>query len=130
MYPDYNAIVNEFIRPVVSIFLFAFLILGWVTAFTLMKENTVLRTKLGQEEEKIKEGLKIWILRKSAPIVLPFYSVKTFISEKQLQPLLNHIVKKKNKILKLAFRLDVAISFIPSTFRVDSARTNWGVRKQ
>ncbi len=43
MYPDYNAMVNEFIRPVVSLFLFVFLILGWVTALMLMKENTIIK---------------------------------------------------------------------------------------
>ncbi|MCW8810330.1 MAG: hypothetical protein OQK64_05170, partial [Ignavibacteriaceae bacterium] len=86
MYPDYNVIVNEFVRPVVFIFLFAFLILGWVTAFMLMKENTVLRIKLGKEEENAKEGFKIWIIRKSAPIVLALYSVKSFMWEEQLQP--------------------------------------------
>jgi hypothetical protein len=130
MYPDYNAIVNEFVRPVIFIFLFAFLILGWVTAFMLMKENTVLRIKLGKEEENAKEGFKIWVIRKSAPIVLTLYSVKSFMWEEQLQPLLKQIVRKRNKILKLAFRLDIAISIISSTFRLASARTNWGERKQ
>jgi len=130
MHPDYNAIVNEFIRPVVSIFLFAFLILGWITAFMLMKENTSLRIKLGMEEGRIKEGFKIWILRKSAPIVLLFYSIETFLLEKQIHPLFKNIIKKKNKILKLAFKLDIAISVISNAFRVASARTNWGLRKQ
>ena len=129
MQPDFNAMVNEFIRPVVFIFLFAFLILGWVTAFMLMKENTVLRIKLGMEGESVKEGFKIWIIRKSAPIVLALYSVKSFMWEEQLQPLLKQIVRKKNKILKMAFRLDIAISIISSTFRLASAR-NWGERKQ
>jgi hypothetical protein len=129
MYPDYNAVVNEFIRPVVFIFLFAFLILGWVTAFMLMKENTALRIKLGKEGENIKEGFKIWIIRKSAPIVLALYSVKSFMWEEQLQPLLKHIQKKRNKILKLAFRLDIPISIISSTFRLASVR-NWGEKKQ
>jgi len=129
MQPDFNAMVNEFIRPVVFIFLFAFLILGWVTAFMLMKENTVLRIKLGMERENVKEGFKIWIIRKSAPIVLALYSVKSFMWEEQLQPLLKQIVRKKNKILKMAFRLDIAISIISSTFRLASAR-NWGERKQ
>ncbi|MCW8995739.1 MAG: hypothetical protein OQK77_07980 [Psychromonas sp.] len=95
-----------------------------------MKENTVLRIKLGKEEENAKEGFKIWIIRKSAPIVLALYSVKSFMWEEQLQPLLKHIVKKRNKILKLAFRLDIAISIISSTFRLASTRTNWGERKQ
>jgi len=130
MYPDYNAMVNEFIKPVISFFLFAFLVLGWVTAFMLIKENTILKIKLGKEEEKVKEGFKIWVLRKSAPIVLPFYSIETYLLEKQIQPLLKQIMKKKNKILKLAFRLDIAISIISNAFRFASARTNWGVGKQ
>jgi hypothetical protein len=130
MYPDYYAIVNEFIKPVVFIFLFAFLILGWVTAFTLMKENTLLRIKLGKEEEKITEGFKVWLLRKSAPFVLQFYSIKSFLWEELFQPLLKLIVKKRKKILKLAFRLDIAFSIISSTFKLASARTNWGMRKQ
>ncbi|MEJ2103634.1 MAG: hypothetical protein P8X47_03540 [Ignavibacteriaceae bacterium] len=130
MYPDYYAIVNEFIKPVVFIFIFAFLILGWVSAFTLMKENTLLRIKLGKEEVKIKEDFKVWLLRKSAPFVFQFYSVKFFLWEEEIQPLLKQIVKKKKKILKLAFRLDIAFSIISSTFRLASARINWGVRKQ
>lgn len=130
MYPDYYAIVNEFIKPVAFIFLFAFLVLGWVSAFTLMKENTLLRIKLGKEEAKIKEGFKVWLLRKSAPFVLQLYSVKTYLGEEQFQPLLKQMVKKKKKILKLAFRLDIAFSIISSTFRLASARTNWGIRKQ
>ena len=130
MQPDYPAMVNDFIKPVVSLFLFVFLILGLVTALMLMRENTILRIKLGMEGENVKEGFKIWIIRKSAPIVLALYSVKSFMWEEQLQPLLKHIVKKRNKILKLAFRLDIAISIISSTFRLASARTNWGQRKQ
>ena len=69
MYPDYNAMINEFIRPVVSLFLFVFLILGWVTAFMLIRENTILKIKLGKEDERIKENFKIWILRKTAPFL-------------------------------------------------------------
>ena len=130
MYPDYYAIVNEFIKPVVFIFLFAFLILGWVTAFSLMKENTLLRIKLGKDEEKVKEGFKVWLLRKSAPFVFQFYSVKSFLLEEQFQPLFKQMVQKKKKFLKLAFRLDVAFSIISSTFKLASARINWGVRKQ
>ena len=130
MYPDYYTIVNEFIKPVVFILLFAFLILGWVTALTLMKENTLLRIKLGKEEEKVKEGFKVWLLRKSAPLVFQFYSVKSFLWEEEIQLLLKQIVKRKKKILKLAFRLHIAISIISSTFRLASARINWGLRKQ
>ena len=124
MYPDYNAMVNEFIRPVVSLFLFVFLILGWVTAFMLMKENTLLKIKLGKEDEKIKEGFKIWILRKSAPIVSPLYSVKTFLRERQFLPLLKQVVKKRSKILKLAFRLAIVTSIISNVFGINSSRTN------
>jgi len=124
MYPDYNAMVNEFIRPVVSLFLFVFLILGWVTALMLMKENTLLKIKLGKEDEKIKEGFKIWILRKSAPIVLPLYSVKTFLRERQFLPLLKQVVKKRSKILKLAFRLAIVTSIISNVFGVNSSHTN------
>ena len=130
MYPDYYTIVNEFIKPVVFILLFAFLILGWVTALTLMKENTLLRIKLGKEEEKVKEGFKVWLLRKSAPLVFQFYSVKSFLWEEEIQLLLKQIIKRKKKILKLAFRLHIAISIISSPFRLASARINWGLRKQ
>ena len=129
MYPDYYAIVNEFLKPVAFIFLFAFLILGWVSAFTLMKENTLLRIKLGKEEAKIKEGFKVWLLRKSAPFVFQYYSIKSFLWEEEFQPLLKQIVKKKKKILKLAFRLDIAYGILSSTFRLASPRTNWGIRK-
>jgi len=124
MYPDYNAMVNEFIRPVVSLFLFVFLILGWVTALMLMKENTLLKIKLGKEDEKIKEGFKIWILRKSAPIVLPLYSLKTFLRERQFLPLLKQVVKKRSKILKLAFRLAIVTSIISNVFGINSSHTN------
>jgi hypothetical protein len=124
MYPDYNAMVNEFIRPVVSLFLFVFLILGWVTAFMLMKENTLLKIKLGKEDEKIKEGFKIWILRKSAPIVLPLYSVKTFLRERQFLPLLKQAIKNRSKILKSAFRFAMVSSIISTVFGIDSSRTN------
>ena len=130
MSPDYNAMVNEFIKPVASFFLFAFLILGWVTAFMLKKENTILRIKLGKEEERIKEGFKIWVLRKSAPIIFPLYSAKTYSFEKQFQPLLKHVVKNKSKILKLAFRLQIVISIILTALRIASARITWEVRKQ
>jgi hypothetical protein len=124
MYPDYNAMVNEFIRPVVSLFLFVFLILGWVTAFMLMKENTLLKIKLGKEDEKVKEGFKIWILRKSASIVLPLYSVKTFLQERQFLPLLKLVVKKRSKILKLAFRIAIVTSIISNVFGINSSHTN------
>lgn len=128
MYPDYNAIVNEFIRPVISLFLFVFMILGWITAFNLMKENTLLRIKLGKEDERIKEDFKIWILRKSAPLVLPLYSFKTFVQGNQFQPLLKHLINKKGKILKLAFRLDLVTSIVSTVFGFVSTRTNLEVR--
>jgi len=118
MQPDYNAMVNEFIRPVVSLFLFVFLILGWVTAFRLMKENTILRIKLGKEDEKIRESVKTWILRKSAPIVLPIYDFKTSLLEKQFYPAFKNLSKKK--VLKLAFRFSVVTSIASSIFGVDT----------
>lgn len=121
MYPDYNAMVNEFIRPVVSLFLFVFLILGWVTAFRLMKENTLLRIKLGKEDERIKEDFKVWILRKTAPIVLPVYSFKTFVQEKQFYPAIKKVFRKKN--IKLAFRIGLVTSIISNVFGIDSNRS-------
>ncbi len=124
MYPDYNAMVNEFIRPVVSLFLFVFLILGWVTALMLMKENTLLKIKLGKEDEKVRESFKIWILRKSAPIVLPLYSSTTYLQEKQFLPLLKHVAKNRSKILKSAFRFAMVSSIISTVFGIDSSRTN------
>lgn len=122
MYPDYNAMVNEFIRPAVSLFLFVFLILGWVTAFMLMKENTILRIKLGKEDERIKEDFKIWLLRKTAPFVFSLYKVKASLQE-ELQPYLKHVVRKNRKILKLAFRLNILTSIISTVFGIVSSRT-------
>lgn len=120
MYPDYNAMVNEFIRPVVSLFLFVFLILGWVTVFMLMKENSLLRIKLGKEEEKVKEDFKIWILRKSAPIVSPIYDLKLYLQEKQFYPTIKNLSKKK--ALKLVFRFGVVTSIISNIFSTDTSR--------
>jgi len=130
MSPDYNAMVNEFIRPVVSLFLFIFLILGWVTVFMLMKENTLLRIKLGKEDEKVKEDFKIWVLRKSAFIMLPIYSVKTIIWKKQFLPAIKHAFKKRGKVLKLAFRLAIVNNMFSTVFGIVSSRINFEVRKQ
>ena len=122
MYPDYNAMVNEFIRPVVSLFLFIFLILGWVTAFMLMRENTILKIKLGKEDEKLKESFKIWLLRKTAPFVFSLYTAKASLQD-QIQPSLKYFVRKNGKILKLAFRLNILTSIISTVFGIVSSRT-------
>ena len=122
MSPDFNVIVNDFIKPVVSLFLFVFLILGWVTAFMLMKENTILRIKLGKEDEKIKEGFKTWILRKSASFVLPLYSFKTSLQEKQFNSAIKNLSKKN--ALKLAFRFGVVASIITNIFGIDTTRSS------
>lgn len=122
MSPDYNAMVNDFIKPVVSLFLFIFLLLGWVTAYMLMKENTLLKIKLGKEDERIKEGFKIWILRKSAPIVLFIFSIKTYLWEKQFYPAIKNLSQKK--VLKLAFRFGAVFSIISNVFGIDSSSTN------
>jgi hypothetical protein len=129
MYPDYNAMVNEFIRPVVSILLFAFLILGWLTAFMLMKENTILRIKLGKEDARNKESFKFWFLRRTAPVIYPIYSVKSFLNEKQFQPFFKRIIRKNNKVLRMALRLNIVTSIVATVFGLVSSRTNWGIRK-
>jgi len=122
MSPDYNAMVNDFIKPVVSLFLFVFLILGWVTAFRLMKENTILRIKLGKEDEKIRESFKILILRKSAPILLPIYDFKSFVLEKQFYPALKNLSKKK--VLKLAIRFSLVAGIVSNIFGIDITRVS------
>lgn len=104
MNPDYTAMVNDFAKPVISFFLFAFMILGWAVAYQLMKEVTELRIKLGRDTQQ--EGIKEWFLRKSAPIVLPFYSFKTFIVEIQYQSILKNLMKKRMKVWRLIFQLD------------------------
>lgn len=101
MNPDFTAMVNDFVKPVVSFFLFAFMLLGWVVAYQLMKEVTELRIKLGRDTQQ--EGIKEWFLRKSAPIVLPFYSCKTFIVEIQYQSILKNLLKKRKKVWRLIF---------------------------
>ena len=122
MSPDFNAMVNDFIKPVVSLFLFVFLILGWVTAFMLMKENTILRIKLGKEDEKIKESFRTWILRKSALLYFQLYSFKTYLQEKQFNPVLKNLSKKK--VLKLAFRFGVIASIVTNIFGIDTTRSS------
>lgn len=122
MYPDYNAMVNEFVRPVVSLFLFVFLILGWVTAFMLMKENTILRIKLGKEDEKIKEDFKIWILRKTAPVLLLIYNHKNLLPGNQFNPAIKRLFKLKN--LKLAFKISILTTIVSNVFGIDWNRTS------
>jgi hypothetical protein len=101
MNPDYTAMVNDFIRPAVTFFLFAFMVLGWAIAYQLMKEVTELKIKLGRETQQ--EGLKEWFLRKSASIVLPFYSLKIFITDIQIQSILKDLLKKRKKVWRLIF---------------------------
>jgi hypothetical protein len=101
MNPDYTAMVNDFIKPVVTFFLFAFMVLGWAIAYQLMKEVTELKIKLGRETQQ--EGLKEWFLRKSASIVLPFYSLKVFITDIQIQSILKDLLKKRKKVWRLIF---------------------------
>lgn len=95
MNPDYPAMVNDFAKPVISFFLFAFMLLGWVVAYQLMKEVTELRIKLGRDTQQ--EGIREWFLRKSAPIILPFYTFKTFIAEIKYQSILKQLLRKKKK---------------------------------
>jgi hypothetical protein len=118
MQPDYTAMVNEFIRPVVSLFLFVFLILGWLMAFRLMKENTILRIKLGKEDEMVSESFKTWMLRKSAPMVLPIYNFKASLREKQFYPVIKKLSTKK--VLKLALRFGVVTSVVSNIFGIDT----------
>jgi len=104
MNPDYTAMVNDFVRPVVSFFLFAFMILGWAVAYQLMKEVTDLKIKLGRETQQ--EKFKEWFLRRSAPLVLPLYSFKTFIMDIQFQSILKQLLRKRKKVWRLLFQLD------------------------
>ncbi len=101
MNPDYPAMVNDFVRPVITFFLFAFMVLGWAIAYQLMKEVTELKIKLGRETQQ--EGLKEWILRKSASWVFPLYSFKTFLVEIQYQSILKSLMKKRKKVWRLIF---------------------------
>jgi hypothetical protein len=75
--------------------------LGWAIAYQLMKEVTELKIKLGRETQQ--EGLKEWFLRKSAPIVLPFYSLKVFITEIQFQSIVKELLRKRKKVWRLIF---------------------------
>ena len=104
MNPDYTAMVNDFVRPVVSFFLFAFMLLGWAVAYQLMKEVTELKIRLGRESQQ--EGFKEWLIRKSAPVVLPLYSLKSFITDIQLQSILKQLLRKRKKVWRLIFQLD------------------------
>lgn len=101
---DYPSMVNDFAKPVISFFLFAFMLLGWAVAYQLIKEVTELRIKLGRDTQQ--EGIREWFLRKSAPIVLPFYTFKTFIAEIQYQSILKQLLRKKKKVWRLIFQLD------------------------
>jgi hypothetical protein len=101
MNPDFAAMVNDFVRPVVTFFLFAFMVLGWVVAYQLMKEVTELKIKLGRETQQ--EGFKDWFLRKSAPWVFPLYSFKNFLVEIQYQSILKNLMKKRKKVWRLIF---------------------------
>ena len=104
MNPDYTAMVNDFIRPAVSFFLFAFMIMGWTVAYHLMKEVTELRIKLGKEERQ--EKFSEWFIRKSAPIIFQLYSLKTFIKELQLLSVVKDLLRRKRKVWKFIFELD------------------------
>lgn len=104
MNPDYTAMVNEFVRPVASFFLFVFMIMGWVIAYQLMKEITELKNKLGREAHR--EELKDWFLRKSAHLILPIYSLKSFITDIQFRSILKQLLRKRKKVWRLFFQLD------------------------
>lgn len=104
MNPDYTAMVNDFAKPVISFFLLAFMVLGWAIAFQLMKEVTELRMKLGREVHK--ESLKDLFIRKSALLIFPLYSLKNFVAEIQLEPILRQLLRKKRRIWKFIFQLD------------------------
>lgn len=104
MNPDYTAMVNEFVRPAVSFFLFAFMILGWVVAFQLMKEVTELKIKLGREIQQ--EKLKELIIRKSANLVFRLYSIRNVVVDFQLQSKLKQLLTKKKRIWRLIFQID------------------------
>ena len=122
MQPDYVAMVNDFVKPVVSLFLFVLLLLGWATAFRLMRENTLLRIKLGKEREIAKEGFKLWMLRKTAPIISFMYSFKESVQESRLLATSKKIFKKKT--LRFVFRYSVVTNIVSSIFSIDSSRTN------
>ena len=99
MNPDFTAMVNDFAKPVISFFLFTFMILGWTVAYQLMKEVTKLKIKLGRESQQ--EEFKEWFIRKSAPIIFPLFSLKTFIMDIRLKSILKHLLKKKKMVWRL-----------------------------
>jgi len=49
MNPDYNKMLDEFVKPVAVFFVFAFAALGWAMAFQKFNEIKTLRKKLGDE---------------------------------------------------------------------------------
>jgi hypothetical protein len=104
MNPDFTSMVNDFGRPVVSLFLFIFMILGWIVAYQLMKEVTELKIKLGREAHQ--EELKDWFIRKSAHLILPIYSLKNRIAAIEFQAMLYKLLRKKKRIWKFIFQLD------------------------
>jgi len=120
--PDYVVMVNDFVKPVVSLFLLVFLLLGWATAFRLMKENTLLRIKLGKEKEVVREGFKLWMLRKTAPMVAALYSLNEFVQERHFYTSFKNLFKTKT--LKVVFRYSVVTSIVSSIFSIDSSQTN------
>lgn len=104
MNPDYAAMVNDFIRPVVSFLLVTFMIMGWTVAYLLMKEVTELRIKLGKEERK--EKFEEWFRRKSTTILLQLICLKSFIMEIQFLSIVIDLLKRKKKVWKFIFELD------------------------
>ncbi|HEY6435572.1 MAG TPA: hypothetical protein VIY47_03210 [Ignavibacteriaceae bacterium] len=104
MNPDYAAMVNDFIRPVVSFLLVTFMIMGWTVAYLLMKEVTELKIKLGRETQQ--EKFNEWFARKSATILLRLVSLKAFILEIQFVSILKDLLKRKKKVWKFIFELD------------------------
>lgn len=104
MDPDYTAMVNDFVRPAVSFFLFAFMILGWAVAYQLMKEVTELKIKLGRETQQ--EKLKEWMIRESANLVFKLYTLRNVVVDFQLQSKLKQLLTKKRRIWRLIFQID------------------------
>jgi hypothetical protein len=104
MDPDYTAMVNDFVRPAVSFFLFAFMILGWAVAYQLMKEVTELKIKLGRETQQ--EKLKEWMIRESANLVFKLYALRNVVVDFQLQSKLKQLLTKKRGIWQLIFQID------------------------
>lgn len=101
---DYTAMVNDFVRPAVSFFLFAFMILGWAVAYQLMKEVTELKIKLGRETQQ--EKLKEWMIRESANLVFKLYALRNVVVDFQLQSKLKQLLTKKRRIWRLIFQID------------------------